>query len=643
MHRIAVAALACAFVSQAGAAQEWSSYGADPGGARYSAADQINTGNVRRLRRAWTYRTGEFNPKDPATRGGSYQATPILAEGKLYVSSPFARVFAINPATGEEIWRYDSGMDATAHYAESANRGVSSWTDASAASGAACRHRIFLATLDARLIALDGETGKPCADFGAGGVIDLSKGVRLVEDDPGDYTITSPPAIVRNLVITGSAVGDNRGVELEYGIVRAFDARTGDLVWKWDPIPRDPSDPMHAHWRADQVAKTGAANAWAPLSADPARDLVFVPTGSASPDYFGGERLGDNRYANSLVALRASTGEVVWHQQLVHHDLWDYDLSAQPTLGEIRKDGAAIPAVIQGTKMGMLFAFNRETGEPIFGIEERPVPQSDIPGEQSSPTQPFPVAPPPLVRHSAVTENDAWGITPWDKGVCRKLIRQYRSKGIYTPPSIEGTIISPGYGPGAILWGGLAFDEKRQLAVVNVNEAPNVVALIPRDELRAAARSGKHPHSEFARKSGTPYGMRRETLLSPFGVPCTPPPWGSLVAVDMSRGEILWSVPFGTTEGRAPFAFKYGLPSVGGPIVTAGGVAFIGAALDGRFRAFDVETGKELWQSKLPAGGQATPMTYEIDGKQYVVIVAGGHRGGGTKPGDYVIAFALPD
>lgn len=495
MHRIVITALALSLAGQAGAAQEWSSYGADPGGSRYSALDQINSGNVKKLRKTWTYRTGEFDPKDETTQGGSYEATPILAEGKLYVSSPFARVFAIDPATGKEFWRYDSHLDATAHYAESANRGVSSWVDASAAPDAVCRHRIFLATLDSRLIALDGATGAPCADFGNQGVVDLSRGVRLVEDDLGDYTITSPPAIVSDLVITGSAIGDNRAVELEYGIVRAFDARSGDLVWQWDPIPRDPSDPMHAHWREDQVAKTGAANAWAPLSADPERDLVFVPTGSASPDYFGGERLGDNRYANSLVALRASTGEIVWHQQLVHHDLWDYDLPAQPTLGEIRKNGVPIPAVIQGTKMGLVFAFNRETGEPIFKIEERPVPQSDIPGEQSARTQPFPVAPPPLVRHGAVTEKDAWGFTPWDKGACRKLIRNYRSEGIYTPPSTQGTIIFPGFGPGAIVWGRLAFDEQSQLAVVNVNEAPNAVTLVPRDELRAMARSGKHPHS----------------------------------------------------------------------------------------------------------------------------------------------------
>jgi len=643
MYRVIISALALTLTSQVGTAQEWSSYGADRGGSQYSALAQIDRRNVKKLRKAWTYRTGEFDPKDETTQGSSYEATPILAEGKLYVSSPFARVFAIDPATGEEIWRYESGLDASAHYAESANRGVSSWIDRAASAGDVCRHRIFLGTLDSRLISLDGTTGKPCADFGNNGVVNLSAGVRLVVEDPGDYTITSPPAIVGDLVITGSAIGDNRGVELEYGIVRAYDARTGYLVWTWDPIPRDPSDPMHAHWRPDQVAKTGAANAWAPLSADSKRDLVFVPTGSASPDYFGGERLGDNRYANSLVALRASTGEVVWHRQLVHHDLWDYDLPAQPTLGEIRRNGVTIPAVIQGTKMGLLFAFNRETGEPIFEIEERPVPQSEIAGEVSAPTQPFPVAPPPLVRHGAVTEKDAWGITPWDKGACRKLIRKYRSEGIYTPPSTQGTIVFPGFGPGAIVWGGLAFDRSKQLAIVNVNEVPNVVTLIPRDDLRAMTRSGDHPRSEFARQTGTPYGMRRETLRSPLGIPCIAPPWGSLVAVDMSSGKIRWSVPFGTTEGEIPFAFELGLPSVGGPIITGGGLVFIGAALDGRFRAFDAETGKQLWQTELPAGGQATPMTYAVDGKQYVVIVAGGHSGADTKPGDYVVAFTLVD
>jgi len=643
MFRIVVVLSVLTLASENAFSQEWSSYGADPGGTRYSPANQINTGNVRKLKKAWTYRTGEFDPKDPATQGGSYEATPILVDGMLYVSSPYARVFAIDPTTGKEIWRYDSGMDGKAHYAESANRGVSSWIDPLASPEAVCRHRIFLGTLDSRLIALDGATGKPCEDFGKKGTVDLGAGVRLVADDPGDYTITSPTAIVGDLVVTGSAIGDNRGVELEYGVVRAYNARSGQLVWSWDPIPRHASDEMSSHWRAGQATRTGAANAWAPLSADPKRDLVFVPTGSASPDYFGGERLGDNRDANSLVALRASTGEVVWRQQLVHHDLWDYDLPAQPTLAEIRKDGATVPAVIQGTKTGLLFAFNRETGEPIFGIEERPVPQSDIPGEKSWPTQPFPLAPPPLVRQGPVTENDAWGLTPFDKGACKKLIKKYRSQGIYTPPSRQGTIMFPGYGPGAIIWGGLAFDDKSQLAVVNINEAPNIVTLARLEDLKAMQKSGDYPDSEFARQTGAPLGMRREVLLSPLGVPCTPPPWGSLVAVDMSSGEIKWKVPFGTTQGKVPFAFRYGLPSVGGPIVTGGGLIFIGAALDQQFRAFDLKTGKQLWHVKLPAGGQATPMTYEVNGKQYVVILAGGHHGAGTKHGDYVVAFTLPD
>jgi quinoprotein glucose dehydrogenase len=466
--------------------------------------------------------------------------------------------------------------------------------------------------------------------------------VRFIADDPGDYTITSPPAVVGDLVITGSAIGDNRGVELEYGVVRAYDARSGALVWSWDPIPRSADDPGHGAWMPDQVRRTGAANAWAPLSADPERDLVFIPTGSASPDYYGGERLGDNRYANSLVALRASTGELVWWRQLVHHDLWDYDLASQPTLIDLDINGQSIPAVVQATKMGLLFTFHRETGEPIHPIEERPVPQSDIPGEETWPTQPFPVAPPPLVSHAPITEADAWGFTPWDRGVCRDLIRNYRSEGIYTPPSFEGTMQRP-HAAGGVNWGGVAYDAGRGLAIVNVSNLVLVTALIPRAEFLEQARSDEHPDASYSRQSGTPYGMRRETL-SFLGVPCTPPPWGSLVAVDIAQGDIVWSVPFGTTAEEAPFGlqFRFGLPSVGGPLATAGGVTFIGAALDGYFRAYDTATGQVLWRSKLPAGGQATPMTYAVDGRQYVVIVAGGHAGAGTEPGDYVVAFALP-
>jgi len=464
--------------------------------------------------------------------------------------------------------------------------------------------------------------------------------------DAEDFLVTSPPAIYRDLVIVGSAIGDNRAVDVERGTVRAFDVRSGRLRWSWDAIPVAPGDPASRDWSPAAAQRTGAANAWSIISVDPARGLAFVPTGSASPDFFGGERLGSNRYANSLVALDAATGKVVWHQQLVHHDLWDYDVASQPVLVDLEHDGKNVAAVVQATKMGLVFVFDRETGAPLFDIEERAVPKSDIPGEDASPTQPFPVAPPPLVSHARVRPEDAWGLTFWDRGRCRELIASLRSAGIYTPPSLEGTILYPSYAGGSN-WGGLAFDSARQWAIVPVSQIPMVVTLLKTEQVRPQARSGDFPESEFALQSGTPFGMRREALLSPLGLPCTPPPWGSLTAVDLRHGAIKWQVPLGSTQDLAPFFVPtrtLGTPGAGGPIVTAGGVVFIGAAMDNYLRAFDVETGKELWKGRLPAGGQATPMTYRAGpgNRQFVVIAAGGHGGLGTDQGDAVVAFALP-
>ncbi len=549
---------------------------------------------------------------------------------------------ALDPASGRELWRYDPKIERGRRYAEATSRGVSAWRDPEALAGAACALRIFIGTLDGRLIALDGASGEPCADFGSGGAVDLARDVRPTE--AGQYAVTSPPAIAGDLVITGSAIGDNRAVELELGTVRAFDARTGARRWTWEPIPRAEGDPAHADWRSTQAARTGAANAWSILSVDPERDLVFVPTGAPSPDFYGGERLGDNRYANSVVALRASTGELVWARQLVHHDLWDYDVSSQPVLVDLARDGQRVPALIQATKMGLLFTFERTSGEPWFAIEERPVPQGGVAGEQLSLTQPFPTAPPPLVSQAPVTPADAWGLILWDQWRCRQLIGRYRSEGIYTPPSLEGTIMNPGYA-GGVNWGSLAFEPERQLAIVNAMQVPMVVTLVPRDGFATMAGSGKFENSEFGRQQGTPYGMRREVLLSPLGIPCTAPPWGTLSAVDMAAGKIRWQVPLGTTRRKAPFALRWGMPNMGGPIVTAGGLIFIAAATDDMLRAFDVDSGEELWRAELPAGGQATPMTYQLEatGRQYVVIAAGGHGPLDTTRGDHVVAFALPD
>jgi quinoprotein glucose dehydrogenase len=627
-------------------AQGWSEYGG-PGGRHYAPLSQITPTNVADLKLAWTYRTGDTGAGFPGDEWKSHMAfetTPIFYDDTLYFTTPSTNVVAVNAATGKLRWRVNTHVEKL-WYSDAVSRGVSLWVDDGTPADAVCRARIFAPTLDGRLLALDAATGKPCPGFADHGVLSLTAGMHLKHRNNQYYTseyrnylVTSPPAILHGKVIVGSSIGDNRSTTEESGEVRAFDARTGKLLWSWDPIPRDAANPVYQEWDPKAAASAGAGNVWSLISVDPARNLVYLPTTSADPDMYGGERPGDDRWTDSLVALDGDTGKLVWAHQLVHHDLWDYDLPAEPVLVELKHDGAEVPAVIQPTKMGLLFTFNRITGQPLFPIVEKPVPTDGVPGEPPSPTQPFPVAPPPLVRTGPVTPADAWGLTFWDEGRCRKEIKQYHSQGIYTPPSFRGSIEQPGYG-GGIEWGGLAFDPMRQIAVVNTNNIPMVVVLIPRDKLLTESRSGKYKGWDFSRMQGTPYGMRRKTLLSPLHIPCVKPPWGQLTAVDMENGTIKWQVPFGNALLNH---WNLGVPNMGGPIVTASGLIFIAATVDDDIRAFDIHTGKVLWQYHLPAGGQATPMTYAVHGKQYVVIAAGGHGGLGTKRGDYVMAFSLP-
>jgi quinoprotein glucose dehydrogenase len=630
-----------------GGIADWSYYGRDQEGTRYAPLDQINRGNVGYLKIAWEYHTGDFSDGSAGRPETTFQATPILVDGVLYLATVYGRVIALNSESGDEIWKYDPGVDPTVERGEFANRGVMYWQAVGGVEGQVCERRIFVATVDARLIALDAARGTPCADFGQAGQVDLSRGVDLGEYqvDTREYGVTSPPVVVGGLVVVGSAVGDNRAQTLERGVVRAFDARSGELRWMWDPIPRDPADPAFQTWASGSARRTGAANVWAQLSVDVARDLVFVPTSSPSPDYYGGQRQGSNSYADSVVALRGSTGELVWHFQIVHHNIWDYDLPAQPSLITIRKDGRDIPALAQPTKMGFLYLLHRETGEPVFPVEERPVPQSDVAGEKSWPTQPFPTIPRPLVP-TTLSGDDAWGLTPWDHGECRRLIERYRNDGIFTPSSMEGSIQYPGV-IGGTNWGSAAFEPDRRWVILNATRLPSVTGLIPRETLESG-QPEVPDNATISQMRGTPYGLFRvPALLSPLGLPCTKPPWGALLAVDAATGDVKWDVPLGTVQDLAPvpLPIKWGTPNLGGPIVTDGGLIFIGAAMDNYLRAFDVETGRELWKGRLPAGGQATPMTYRSteNGRQFVVIAAGGHGRLGTDIGDSVVAFALPD
>jgi quinoprotein glucose dehydrogenase len=627
----------------------WEANGRDVQGTRYLPAREITRENAGRLELAWTYRTGEADLATETDEPPSFETTPLVVEGTMYVGTPLGRVIALDPATGRERWVYDPRIARNVDYGDFASRGVSTWLDTAAREDAPCRRRIFVATAQSQLIALDARDGKPCAGFGRAGMVDLKAGLRIPPFEPEAYTMTSPPVVVNGLVVTGSSVADNTRPDLPSGEVRAFDARTGALRWSWDPVPQDPADPAYREWRGAMAHKTGAANAWSVLSADPERGLVFVPTGSAAPDYYGALRLGDNRYANSIVALRAATGQVAWAFQTVHHDLWDYDNASPPALVTLRRGEKPVHAVLQATKTGMLFVLDRETGAPVFPVEERAVPASDIPLEEAARTQPFTTAAPPLSPHRFALD-EVWGASEQDRDACRTAIEGLRNEGIFTPPSVQGTLVMPSNIGGAH-WGGVAIDPERQIAVVPVNRVAAVVQLIPRknfDLKRARKQDERLGHDyEYNFMHGTPYIMRRRILLSPSGLPCTPPPFGTLVAIDLRTGGRLWDVPLGSVVGlvgadkAATIPPEWGSPNLGGPIVTAGGVVFIAAALDRALHAYDIETGRELWRGALPASGKATPMSYRLaGGHQYVAIAVGGGDVWGT--GDHVLAFRLP-
>ncbi|HVN40372.1 MAG TPA: pyrroloquinoline quinone-dependent dehydrogenase [Myxococcota bacterium] len=632
--------LACsrgAPIPKGGPVAEWPAYGGDTAGSRHSPLAQITPENVGRLELTWVHHSGDMEPRGGKTHlPSSFQATPIVVEGTLYYCTPFDRVFALDPETGAERWSYDPHVDRTGFYLVNC-RGVSAWRDARAPRDAACSLRIYVGTLDARLIALDGATGRPCDEFGRGGSVDLREGIG--DTQPGEYGVTSAPLVLGDRVITGAMVLDDRRVDSPGGVVRAFDARTGALAWAWDPLPPGVSPPGNGHYRR------GTTNAWSTLSGDASLGLVYVPTGNTSPDYYGGQRDGMDYYSSSVVALRADTGEVAWHFQTVHHDLWDYDVPAQPVLFEFPGKAGPVPALAQATKMGHLFLLDRRTGEPLFPVEERPVPQGGVPGETLSPTQPFPTKPPPL-HPETLTADEAFGFTPWDRAACRKQVASLRSDGIFTPPSLQGSVHYPGMAGGSN-WGSVAVDPERGLIVLNQARAAVKVRLVPRAEFDEKFPNGP-PEFGFEPQLGTPYALERVPLVSPLGAPCNPPPWGTLTAVHLATGEIAWDVPLGTTRDQAPFPVwlflgNLGVPNMGGAITTASGLTFIGATTDFYLRAFETATGKEIWRTRLPNGGHATPMTYRLrdDSRQFVVIAAGGHGMLERTPGDALMAFAL--
>jgi quinoprotein glucose dehydrogenase len=618
--RVLLILVLCAAAAAAGGS-DWPYYGGDAGGMKYSPLRQINRENVRRLRVAWTYHTGEISDGTKYPVRSAFEATPLVVGGVMYLTTPFNRLVALDPETGRELWSFDPKIDLNASYPLLINRGAAYWSDGK-------ESRLFYGTLDGRLFAIDAATGRPAPGFGQGGFIDLRPGVADKFPSSG-YGMTSPPAVYKNLVICGSFLADGtpRGPS---GDVRAFDAYTGRLAWRFHTVPHE-GEYGNETWEKDSWRDRGGANMWSIPSVDLERGIVYAPLTSPAYDYYGGDRKGANLFGDSLVALDAATGKRLWHFQVVHHNIWDYDLPAQPNLVTLLRGGKPVPAVVQVTKMGFTFVFDRTTGKPLFDIEERPVPPSEVPGEQAYPTQPFPLKPPPYARQS-ISRDELTGVTPESRAFCEKLIEGAVLGSIYTPIGLKPTVLFPGTNGGAN-WGGASFDPETYTLYVNSMDVGMVFRMVERPEgsdLPYRARGAATPNSRF---------------WDPNLYPCQKPPWGHLTAIDLNTGEFRWRSVLGVIDELV----EKGLPptgtsNLGGSIVTAGGLVFIGATNDSRFRAFDKDTGEELWVTRLPASGHATPMTYlgPKSKRQFVVIAAGGGNKYNKVFADALVAFALP-
>lgn len=625
--------------ADSGDASEWRHYGRTQAGTRYVPAKQITADNVHQLELAWSYQTGDLPEAYPQDRNAySFQATPLKIDDSLYFCSPHNIVIALEAETGRERWRHDPQINTDGIHML-ACRGVS--YHESVKPQAACPERILVATLDARLIALDAHTGARCPDFGDNGEVSLLEGLGEVKQ--GYYLVTSPPTVIDNVAVLGGFVLDNMSVDEPPGVVRAYDVITGRQLWAWD----SGRPPEAGAWLQGEPYTRGSPNAWSLFSADENLGLVYVPTGNATPDYYGAQRsAAQDRYSSSVVALDAKTGAVSWSFQTVHHDLWDYDVASQPVLVDLPIEGETVPALIQPTKHGEIFLLDRRNGEPLAAVEEQAVPRGNIPGERYSPTQPASVGMPSLTP-PALTERDMWGATALDQLWCRINFRQLRYDGKFTPPGLERSLSWPGNN-GIMNWGSVSVDESRQLLAVSSSYMPLLVQLLPRDQAPLGEQITFDSRGvPISPQKGTPYAVSTERpFMSPLGVPCNAPPWGRLSVINLHSRELLWQRPLGTTADVALLGIAMpGAFAQGGSIITQGGLVFIAAAQDDYLRAFDIETGKELWKGRLPAGGQATPMSFvsERNGKQYVVIAAGGHAYMQTTRGDYLVAFSLPD
>ncbi|CAD5274805.1 MULTISPECIES: glucose/quinate/shikimate family membrane-bound PQQ-dependent dehydrogenase [Halomonadaceae] len=687
------------------AGDDWPAYGGTNAGTHYSSLDQITPENIGELEEVWRIQTGDkAGPNAPPEI--TNQNTPLKVNDSLYICTSHSRAMALSPETGETLWAFDPeistmGADDFSGWAHMTCRGLAYYdaanystdtndsatdstevTNSDAAPNSAtalsfdifddsdifsldlsflsllfgveeengapqqpmlsetdvmCPRRLYLPTADARLIALNADTGERCASFGNNGEIDLTNNIG--DFSPGGYYSTSPATVTENLVILGGHVTDNSSIDEPSGVIRAFDVHTGELVWNWDSGNPDDTDPLPE----GETYTRGSPNVWAPISVDEELGLVYLPMGNATPDQYGADRTeNDETYSAGLVALNLEDGQVEWVYQFVHHDLWDMDSPAQPVLIDLATSDGTQPAVIQPTKQGSLYVLNRETGEPIVPIEEVPAPQGAVEGDWTAETQPrsaLNLLPPPL------TERDMWGASPFDQMMCRIQFNSLRYEGQYTPPSLEGSIVYPG-NVGVMNWGGVAVDPERQALFTGAKYLAFVSTLIPREEVEEG--QGSASEQGLQANEGAPYAVELGPLLSVLGLPCQAPSWGDVAGIDLQSNEVVWKHRNGTTRDSMPFDLPIGLnvgvPALGGPLTTAGGVSFLSGTLDQYLRGYDITTGEELFKARLPAGGQATPMTYTgQDGRQYVVVTAGGHGTFGTKMGDYVIGYALPE
>lgn len=623
---------------------DWPAYGRNQEGQRYSPLKQINDKNVGQLKEAWSFQTGDVKrPSDPGEI--TNEVTPIKIRDTLYLCTAHQQLFALDATTGKQKWKFDPRLDTNPSFQHVTCRGVS-YHEATADNATPdvvsdCPRRIILPVNDGRLFAINADNGKLCESFANKGILNLQTNMPVTT--PGMYEPTSPPIITDKVIVIAGAVTDNYSTREPSGVIRGFDVNSGKLLWAFDPGAKDPNTiPGDEHHYT-----INSPNSWAPAAYDAKLDLVYLPMGVTTPDIWGGNRTPEQeRYASSIVALNATTGKLAWSYQTVHHDLWDMDMPSQPTLADITVKGEIVPVIYAPAKTGNIFVLDRRDGKLVVPAPEKPVPQGAAKGDYVTPTQPFSDL--SFRPKKDLSGADMWGATLYDQMVCRIIFHKLRYEGIFTPPSEQGTLVFPG-NLGMFEWGGISVDPNRQVAIANPMALPFVSKLMPRgpgnpmeppkDAKGSGTETGIQP------QYGVPYGVTLNPFLSPFGLPCKQPAWGYISAVDLKTNEVVWKKRIGTVRDSSPLPlpFKMGMPMLGGPISTAGNVLFIGATADNYLRAYNMSNGEKLWEARLPAGGQATPMTYEANGKQYVVISAGGHGSFGTKMGDYIVAYALPD